>query len=335
MVKYDELRFIKNLLFSLFMSSPLLKKNKNPYSVFTPNANQKIVEMCDKQEASMWLASDINLIHDSEQWSLLNDEEKSYIKQVLGFFAASDSIVNENIVLNFIEQTQIPEVRYFYYFQMMMESVHSKTYSQLITTFIQSSEERDFLFDSINNHPIISKKGEWCKTWMSPENNFFERMVAFLAVEGIFFASSFASIFWLRDRGILANSLGVANEYIMRDETLHAEFACLMINEFAGNERPNNEIISEIILSAVAIEVEFIKYSIPTKLFGMNQDLMIQYLQFVADTWLTELRCPKIFNVEQPFPFMATIGQKRKDNFFEKTRTQYARQTETKDSLIF
>jgi ribonucleoside-diphosphate reductase beta chain len=321
------------------MSSSLLKKSANPYSVFTPSANSRIVEMCDKQEASMWLSSDINLNHDAEQWKLLSVEEQSYIKQILGFSAASDGLVNENIVLNFVEQVQIPEVRYFYYFQCMMEAVHQKTYSQLITTFIQSNVERDQLFDSINNHPIISKKGEWCQQWMSKDNNFFERMVAFLAVEGIFFAGSFASIFWLRDRGILANSLGVANEYIMRDETMHAEFACLLINEFAGDEKPSVETITDIILSATALEVEFIKHALPNKLFGMNQDLMIQYLQFVADTWLTELRCPKIFNVAQPFPFMATIGQKRKDNFFEKTRTQYARQTETKvmewDSLVF
>ncbi len=326
---------------TILVNSPLLAPNSttNPYVIFTPNANNIIVDMCNKQEANIWLSSDINLTHDAAQWELLTWDEQSFIKQILGFFAASDSIVNENIVMNFIQNVQIPEVRYFYYFQAMMEAVHAKTYSQLITTFITSTEERDHLFDSINNHPVIKKKAQWCQKWMEADNDFFERMVAFLAVEGIFFAGSFASIFWLRDRGILANSLGVANEYISRDETMHAEFACLLINQFSGISKPSKDRIMEIITSAVDLEVEFVRHALPNKLFGMNQDLMVQYVQFVADTWLAELGCPKHYNVAQPFLFMAEIGQKRKDNFFEKSRTNYARQTETKvmdwDNLVF
>ncbi len=317
---------------NILFNSPLLtvSDQTNPYVIFTPKANSTIVDMCNKQEANIWLSSDINLTHDAAQWSLLNQDEQSFIKQILGFFAASDSIVNENIVMNFIQNAQIPEVRYFYYFQAMMEAVHAKTYSQLITTFINSTEERDHLFNSINNHPVIQKKAKWCQKWMEKDNNFFERMVAFLAVEGIFFAGSFASIFWLRDRGILANSLGVANEYISRDETMHAEFACLLINQFSGTDKPSKTKITEIIISAVDLEIEFVRYALPNKLFGMNQDLMVQYIKFVADTWLTELGCQKYYNVEQPFLFMSEIGQKRKDNFFEKSRTNYARQTETK-----
>jgi ribonucleoside-diphosphate reductase beta chain len=286
--------------------------------------------MCENQEANIWLSSDINLTHDASDWGRMNQEEQSFIKQILAFFAASDGLVGENIALNFVQQIHDPEVRYFYYFQMMMEAVHARTYSQLINTFIDTQEERDSLFDSINNHPIIKKKAQWCEKWMTEKSDLFERMVAFLAVEGIFFAGSFAAIFWLRERGILANSLGVANEYISRDETMHAEFACLLVNEFAGVRKPGKERISEIVLSALELEKEFIAHSLPNRLFGMNQDLMMQYLEFVADMWLSELGCPKVFNVEQPFAFMTTIGQKRKDNFFEKTRTNYARHTETK-----
>jgi ribonucleoside-diphosphate reductase beta chain len=310
------------------VQNSLLSANKRKYTVFTDDANPKITEMCDKQEANIWLASDINLTHDSRDWLKLNDKEQSYLKQVLAFFAASDGIVDENIAINFIHQVQIPEVRYFYYFQSMMEAVHSKVYSQLIHTFISSQEERDELFDSIHSHPIIKKKGDWCFKWMRPEVSFSHRLIAFLAVEGIFFAGSFAAIFWIRDRGILANSLGVANEYISRDETLHAEFACVLYKEYCNDL--SKDTIRDIILSALELEKEFIAHALPDKLFGMNQEMMKQYLEFVADTWLTSLDCPKEFNVEQPFAFMNTIGQKRKDNFFEKTRTNYARHTETK-----
>jgi ribonucleoside-diphosphate reductase beta chain len=306
----------------------LLGSSTHKYTVFTEDANPKIVEICDKQEASIWLASDINLTQDSRDWLKLTEAEQSYLKQILAFFAASDGIVGENIAMNFLQQVQIPEVRYFYYFQCMMEAVHSKVYSQLVQTYIISQAERNDLFDAINNNPIIKKKAEWCFKWMHDQAPFSQRLIAFLAVEGIFFAGSFAAIFWLRDRGILANSLGVANEYISRDETLHAEFACLLYNEYCKDL--SEDTIKEIILSALELEKDFIRQALPDRLFGMNQDLMFQYLEFVADTWLVSLNCSKVFNVKQPFAFMETIGQKRKDNFFEKTRTNYARHTETK-----
>jgi ribonucleoside-diphosphate reductase beta chain len=313
------------------MSDSLLQSNTKRYTVFTENANPKIVALCDKQEANIWLSSDINLTHDDKDWLKLTEAEQNYIKQILAFFTASDGIVDENIALNYVHTVQIPEVRYFYYFQMMMEAVHSKTYSNLVNTFIPTQKERDHLFDSINNHPIIKKKADWCFKWMGDENkSFYHKLIAFLAVEGIFFAGSFAAIFWLRDRGILANSLGVANEYISRDESLHAEFACTLFNEYGKNEVTKAE-IREILLSALALEKEFIEDALKERLFGMNQELMIQYLEFVTDTWLTQLNCEKEFNVEQPFAFMATIGQKRKDNFHEKTRTNYGRQTVNKE----
>jgi ribonucleoside-diphosphate reductase beta chain len=309
-------------------ANALLGKNPHKYTVFTDSANSKVVEMCDTQEANIWLASDINLTHDSSDWNKLTPAEQSYLKQVLAFFAASDGIVGENIAMNFLQEVQIPEVRYFYYFQCMMEAVHSKVYSQLINTFIPTALERDELFDSINSHPIIKKKAEWCFKWMHNDTSFSQRLIAFLAVEGIFFAGSFASIFWIRDRGYLANSLGVANEYISRDETLHAEFACFLYKEFF-NDLPEAT-IKDILLSALELEKDFVDHSLPDRLFGMNKELLYQYLEFVTDTWLSSLGSSKVFNVKQPFGFMETIGQKRKDNFFEKTRTNYARHTETK-----
>ncbi|GAB4146749.1 MAG: ribonucleotide-diphosphate reductase subunit beta [Patescibacteria group bacterium] len=312
-------------------SNVLLTRNPHKYVVFADDAtvNHKVLELCDLQESNIWLASDINLTHDARDWDKLNEAERNYLKQILAFFASSDGIVDENIALNFIRDVQVPEVRYFYYFQGMMEAVHAKVYSQMINTFITSKAERDELFDSINTHPIIKKKGEWAFKWMERDGvTFSERLIAFMAVEGIFFAGSFASIFWIRDRGILANSLGVANEYISRDETLHADFAVTLYKEYCNDL--SEERIKEIVLSALELETEFTKQALPDRLFGMNQELMIQYLQYVTDTWLTALGCNKVFNVEQPFQFMQTIGQKRKDLFFEKTRTNYARQTETK-----
>jgi ribonucleoside-diphosphate reductase beta chain len=322
------------------MQDKLLETSTKRYTVFTENANAKIVELCDKQEANIWLASDINLTHDDKDWNKLTPAEQDYIKQILAFFAASDGIVDENIALNFVHDVQVPEVRYFYYFQMMMEAVHSKTYSNLVNTFIPTQTERDSLFDSINNHPIIKKKADWCFKWMDDKNKtFYHKLLAFLAVEGIFFAGSFAAVFWLRDRGILANSLGVANEYISRDETLHAEFACTLFNEYGGHEVISKVEIKEILLSALELEKEFTRHALKERLFGINQELMIQYLEFVTDTWLDQLGCEKEYNVDQPFSFMSTIGQKRKDNFHEKTRTNYGRQTVNKEldfaALVF
>ncbi len=313
--------------------NPLLVPNSHKYVVFASTSSSsslaKVVTKCDEQEANLWLASEI-IYHDKDQFALLTPAEKLYLKQVLAFFASSDGIVGENLALNFIKRVQIPEVRYFYYFQSMMEAVHSKVYSNLITAFIDSQVERDELFDSINTNPIIKKKADWCLKWMgdldstSPKD-FFKHLVAFLAVEGIFFSGSFASIFWLRDRGILANSLGVANELISRDESLHADFAALLVNEYGGDDKPTDAEITEILVSALDLEKEFIKEALPDKLFGMNQDLMSQYLEFITDVWLNALGVATKFGTANPFPFMASIGQRRKDLFFEKTKTNYAR----------
>jgi len=321
-------------------ANQLLQPNKNKYVVFASDtaSNAKVTELCDQQESNIWLSSDINFTHDANDWKKLSVAEQDYLKQILAFFAASDGIVDENIATNFVQEVQIPEVRYFYYFQSMMEAVHAKTYSQMINTFIASQAERDELFDAIHTHPVIKKKADWCFKWMERDNaSFSERLIAFMAIEGIQFAGSFAAIYWIRDRGFLANSLGVANEYIQRDETLHAEFAVTLYNEYCRDL--SDERIKEIVLSALDLEKEFTRNTLPDRLFGMNQDLMIQYLEFVADMWLEALNVDKVFNVDQPFDFMKTIGMKRKDNFFEKTRTNYARQTENKvmdwDAITF
>jgi ribonucleoside-diphosphate reductase beta chain len=213
-------------------TNPLFDTNQNPYTVFTPSTNLTLIDFCNKAEANLWQAGDINLTHDAEQWNTsLNKQEQDYIKQILAFFAASDGLVNENICISLISQVKIPEVRYFYSYQIMQESVHSKTYSNLITTFVKNTREQSVLFNAIENHPIIKKKAAWCNKWMTTDKSkFFQNLVAFLAVEGIFFSSSFASIFWLRDRGILANSLGVANEYISRDECLVGSTEVLTTN---------------------------------------------------------------------------------------------------------
>jgi ribonucleoside-diphosphate reductase beta chain len=308
------------------MQNQLLTPNPvDKYTVFNTHVDQDIVEMCDKQEANIWLSADINLTHDSQDWLKLTADEQSYLKQVLAFFAGADGIIGENLCLNFIQEVQIPEVRYFYYFQSMMEAVHSKTYSQLINTFISSDDEKQELFKAIENNPIIKKKADWCFKYMDSSIPFNERILGFMAVEGIFFAGSFAAIFWIRDRGLLANSLGVANEYISRDETLHGEFAALLYKKFFNDL--SYEKVLEILVTACDIEKEFISNALPVKLIGMNQDLMSQYLEFVVDMWLVELGLPKHYNVSQPFDFMNMIGQRRKDNFFEKSRTNYARAT--------
>lgn len=321
--------------------NPLFDSSQNLYTVFTPNTDPELAKFCNNLEASLWQAGDINLSFDAEQWNThMNKTEQDYIKQILAFFAASDGLVNENICLSYLNKVKIPEVKYFYYYQMMQEAVHSKTYSNLITTFITDTNEQRELFNSINNHPIIKKKADWCKKWMGNLNfnndkDFFQSLIAFLAVEGIFFSSSFASIFWLRDRGILANSLGVANEYISRDEAQHASFASYLYNTFGrnpGSDQLENCEIYSIIKEAVEIEKEFVDYILPEKLSGMNKELMKQYVEFTADVWLNSLHLDKLYNVANPFPFMQTIGMNSKDNFFEKTRTNYSHKTDLVDN---
>jgi ribonucleoside-diphosphate reductase beta chain len=302
------------------LPEPILQENPNRFVIF-PIQHQEIWEMYKNQEACIWTAEEIDLSADIDDWrNKLNDNERHFIKHVLAFFAASDGIVNENLAENFVREVQYSEAKFFYGFQIMMENIHSETYSLLIDTYISDQAEKKMLFNAIETIPAVKKKAEWALKWVESEH-FQERLVAFAAVEGIFFSGSFCSIFWLKKRGLMPG-LSFSNELISRDEGMHCDFAVLLHNKYLAN-KVSEERIKEIILSALEIEKEFITESLPVKLIGMNQDLMKQYLEFVADRLLVDLGCPKVFNAENPFDFMANISLQGKTNFFEKRVGEY------------
>jgi ribonucleoside-diphosphate reductase beta chain len=277
--------------------------------------------MYKNQQHSFWTAEEIDLAQDLTDWNeKLNDNEKHFIKMILAFFAASDGIVNENLAENFLKEVQYPEAKSFYGFQIMMENIHSETYSLLIDTYIKDSDEKDRLFHAIDNYESIKKKADWALKWIDSDS-FAERLIAFAAVEGIFFSGSFCSIFWLKKRGLMPG-LAFSNELISRDEGLHCQFACLLHNKHIQN-KVTPERIKEIICSAVDIERTFITESLPVSLIGMNDKLMQQYIEYVADFWLVELGCQKVYNSENPFDFMEMLSLQNKSNFFEKRVAEY------------
>lgn len=302
------------------LPEPILHENPNRFVIF-PIEHQDIWEMYKNQEACIWTAEEIDLSADIDDWrNKLTDNERHFIKNVLAFFAASDGIVNENLAENFVKEVQYSEAKFFYGFQIMMENIHSETYSLLIDTYITDPAEKHMLFNAIETIPAVKKKAEWALKWV--ESEFFqERLIAFAAVEGIFFSGSFCSIFWLKKRGLMPG-LSFSNELISRDEGMHCDFAVLLHNNHLAN-KVSEERIKEIILSALEIEKEFITESLPVKLIGMNQDLMKQYLEFVTDRLLVDLGCSKVFNVDNPFDFMANISLQGKTNFFEKRVAEY------------
>jgi len=302
------------------MNEPLLAENKDRFVLF-PIKQKDIWEMYKKAEASFWTAEEIDLASDLTDWNnKLNDNERHFIKHVLAFFAASDGIVNENLAVNFLNEVQSPEARCFYGFQVMMENIHSETYSLLIDTYIKDPAEKDKLFHAIDTVPCVGKKADWALRWIN-NGNFAERLIAFAAVEGIFFSGSFCSIFWLKKRGLMPG-LSFSNELISRDEGLHCDFACLLYTQYIKNKMPIEQ-ITKIITDAVAIEKEFVSDAIPVKLIGMNSDLMCQYIEFVADRLLVALGCPKFYNAANPFDFMEMISLQGKTNFFEKRVAEY------------
>ena len=262
----------------------------------------------------------INVFSDLKDWESLNDDERHFIKYVLAFFAASDGIVLENLAQNFSCEVQIPEVRCFYGFQLMMENIHSETYSLLIDTYIQDKAEKDFLFNAIENIETVKKKAEWAMKWINKNDSFAERLIAFSAVEGIFFSGSFCAIFWLKKRSLLPG-LSFSNELISRDEGMHTDFACLLY-KYIQNKVPNDRIY-EIIWEAVSIEHEFVSESLPVELIGMNSKLMMQYIEFVADRLLFTLGVPKYYNSTNPFDWMHMISLQRKTNFLERKVSEY------------
>lgn len=299
---------------------PILEENKNRFVLF-PIQHDDIWSFYKKAEASFWTAEEIDLQQDLVDWeSKLNDNERHFIKHVLAFFAASDGIVNENLAENFLSEVQYTEAKFFYGFQVAIENIHSETYSLLIDTYIKDSKEKDYLFNAIETLECVTKKAQWALRWIE-EGSFAERLVAFAAVEGIFFSGSFCSIFWLKKRGLMPG-LSFSNELISRDEGLHCDFACLLYNSHVVNKM-SKEQVKEIILDAVEIEKEFILDALPVKLIGMNSDLMSQYIEFVADRLLVELGNEKEFNVSNPFDFMEMISIQGKTNFFEKRVGEY------------
>ena len=298
---------------------PLLAEDPNRFVLF-PIEHNDIWQMYKQAEASFWTAEEIDLSGDLADWEKLNDGERHFISHVLAFFAASDGIVNENLGVNFLAEVQFPEAKCFYGFQIMMENIHSETYSLLIDTYIKDSKQKDKLFNALETVPCVGKKGEWALRWIN-SGNFVERLIAFAAVEGIFFSGSFCSIFWLKKRGLMPG-LSFSNELISRDEGLHCEFACLLYTRYVANKLPQ-ERVYEIILDAVAIEKEFITEALPVNLIGMNANLMSQYIEYVADFWLDRLGYPKHYNTPNPFDFMTAISLQGKTNFFEKRVAEY------------
>jgi len=298
----------------------ILQENSDRFVLF-PIKYRDIWEMYKKAEHSFWTAEEIDLAQDLTDWNeKLNSDERFYIKNVLAFFAASDGIVNENLADNFLKEVQYPEARCFYGFQIAIENVHAETYSLLIDTYIKDPEEREKLFGAMNTIPSVKKKADWALKWIQSDS-FAERLIAFAAVEGIFFSGSFCSIFWLKKRGLMPG-LSFSNELISRDEGLHCSFATLLYTKHVKNKLTCDR-IKEIICDAVEIEKEFVEDSLPVSLIGMNSKLMKQYIEFVADYWLVELGCPRVYNVENPFDFMDMLSLQGKTNFFEGRVSEY------------
>ncbi len=301
-------------------SEPILEENKSRFVLF-PIQHNDIWSFYKKAEASFWTAEEIDLAPDLFDWeNKLNDNERHFVKHVLAFFAASDGIVNENLAENFLSEVQYTEAKFFYGNQIAMENIHSETYSLLIDTYIKETDEKNRLFNAIETFDCVKKKAEWALRWID-KGSFAERLIAFAAVEGIFFSGSFCSIFWLKKRGLMPG-LSFSNELISRDEGLHCDFACLLYTKHLINKLSKQQ-VEKIILDAVEIEKEFVTDALPVRLIGMNSDLMGQYIEFVADRLLMELGNDKVFNTSNPFDFMDMISIQGKTNFFEKRVGEY------------
>jgi len=298
-----------------------------------PIQDDSIWKMYKKQVDCFWRAEEVGLTQDLADWKKLNDDEKHFISMVLAFFAGSDGIVQDNLAARFMGDVQLSEARAFYGFQIAMESIHNEMYSILIDTYITDKEEKHKLFNAIDNYPCIKRKADWAKKWIADNrSSFASRLVAFACVEGIFFSSSFASIYWIKKRGLMPG-LTFSNELISRDEALHTEFAILLYTKL--QKKLNKKRIFEIITEAVEIEKEFITEAIPCRMIGMNASLMTQYIEFVADRLCLQLGYEKIYNAQNPFDFMELISIESKVNFFERTNAEYALANKTMDQDVF
>ncbi len=311
---------------------PLLQPDDSRYVMF-PIRDHNIWEMYKKQIDCFWTVNEVKLSDDLTHWASLTEDEKFFISMVLAFFSSSDGIVLENLAARFMRDVQLAEARAFYGFQIAMENIHSEMYSTLIDTYIQNNDEKNKLFHALENYPCIAKKANWAKKWIDDNrSSFASRLVAFAVVEGIFFSSAFASIFWLKKRGLLPG-LTFSNELISRDEALHTEFAILLYSRL--QKKLAKKRIYEIIKEAVDIEKEFIVSAIPCRMIGMNSQLMTQYIEFVADRLVVQLGYEKIYGTANPFDFMELISIESKVNFFERTNSEYALANKTVDSDVF
>ncbi len=299
----------------------LLQENPYRFTLY-PIKEEEIWKMYKQAEASFWTAEELDLSQDITHWeNVLTDNEKHFIKHTLAFFAASDGIVNENLAVNFLKEVQSPEARCFYGFQIAIENIHSETYSLLIDTYIKDDKEKDYLFRAIETVPAVKKKADWALKYIG-EGSFAERLVAFAAVEGIFFSGSFCSIFWLKKRGLMPG-LSFSNELISRDEGLHCDFACLLYSML--DNKLSKDRVKEIITEAVTIEQQFVSKALPVSLLGMNAEQMGEYIEFVADRLLVALGNDRIYNTANPFPWMDMISVQGKTNFFERRVGEYSK----------
>jgi ribonucleoside-diphosphate reductase subunit M2 len=311
---------------------PLLNSDDNRFVMF-PIKYEDIWQMYKKQVDCFWRAEEIDLSKDISHWVTLTHDEKFFISMILAFFAASDGIVLENLALRFMGDVQVSEARAFYGFQIAMENIHSQTYSLLIETYIKDKEEKNRLFNAIENFPCIKKKSDWAQKWIKDNRSgFATRLIAFACVEGIFFSGAFCSIYWLKKRGLMPG-LTFSNELISRDEALHCEFAVLLYNKLINKVKKSK--VYEIIKEAVEIETDFICEALPCRLIGMNSQLMTQYIQFCADRLCIQLGYDKIYNVSNPFDFMELISLEGKVNFFERLNDSYALANKNKDDSTF
>lgn len=308
---------------------PILEENPHRFVLF-PIQYQSVWDLYKKHQKSFWTAEEVDLSHDMDDWANLSDDEKHFIKRVLAFFAASDGIVMENLAARFLTEVQMPEARAFYSNQLFIENIHSEMYSLLLDTYIKDPREKTKHFHAVDSFPCIKAKADWATKWIQSGESFGERLVAFAAVEGIFFSGSFCAIFWLKKRGLMPG-LTFSNELISRDEGLHCDFACHLFGLLVN--RPSPKTVRTIITEAVKIEKEFVCSALPVTLIGMSAQSMSQYIEFVADRLLMALEHPKVYNVQNPFDWMDLISLKAKTNFFEKRNSSYALASEREFSL--
>jgi ribonucleotide reductase beta subunit family protein with ferritin-like domain len=318
------LNFMTNEKENLYVPiEPLLKDDDDSRYCLYPIKYPDIFKFYKDHQHILWTAEEVDFSADKNDWECkLNDDERFFIENILAFFAGSDGIVLENLVTNFCTEVKIPEARCFYTFQAMMENVHSEVYSLMIDTLITDEKRKAYLFDAIHQIPCVKQKADWALQWIAPTNSFATRLIAFAVVEGLFFSGSFCSIFWLKERGLMTHSLAKSNEWIARDEGLHMNFAIHLYNHYIVH-RVSSEIVHSMIRNAVMIESSFLTEALPVRLIGMNHQLMIQYIQFVADRLLDQLRYEKLYHVSNPFPFMEKMGLDGKTNFFEQRVSEY------------